>query len=428
MSTVEVETVYGADTDYHEIQRHLIRVGCPVLGNSSNTHLSNVAKGKGIYFSRLRITIPRHQAGERAAAVPGAPSVMTTMDFAGDEPAKFASLRAREQRFWQKKRRADDEELARQAKDPRTHEDSAGVSSPAEWRDGPSVPFGTDAAAAAALPQPVAYLTGRKLFRGVDFAVNQEVLIPRESSAILVQVALDLVTPAVANLAATGLRVIDLGTGSGCLLLSFMKDYAGGVGGAGGGGNAPAVLPNTDDSKAVRGVGLDISPGALKCAASNAQRLGLSPYVNFVAGDFASLPAVLAAAAAPPGSSPFHLVLCNPPYLDDKKRVAGRGLSAATIAHEPAIAMFAGDKGLGAYKEIARGAVESCRRGLLSSGAHLVLETGAGLADTVTAIFEAAAAQVPAVSLEVVRQADDAQGVVRCVAFRVALETEAHRS
>ncbi|OGS55388.1 MAG: protein-(glutamine-N5) methyltransferase, release factor-specific [Erythrobacter sp. RIFCSPHIGHO2_12_FULL_63_10] len=157
--------------------------------------------------------------------------------------------------------------------------------------------------------EPVAYIIGEAEFCGHSFIVNPAVLIPRGDSETLVEAALEQGPQ-------TG-RVLDLGTGSGALLLSVM-----------------AARP------AMQGIGIDASFDAVQVAALNAQRLGLGDRARIFQRDWCE-----------PGWADelgrFALILCNPPYVED-----GAELASDVRDFEPASALFAGPEGLDDYRRI----------------------------------------------------------------------------
>jgi len=183
---------------------------------------------------------------------------------------------------------------------------------------------------------PVAYLTGGREFWSLDLTVTQATLIPRPDSETLVDTALRL---------APGLRrVLDLGTGSGCLLLAILHDR-------------PEAT----------GVGIDISPDAVAVARGNAERCGIGNRAMFLAGDWAESVA---------GS--FDLIVANPPYI---ARPDIPSLMPDVAAHEPHLALDGGPDGLDAYRRII-----PALPALLTRSGHAVLEVGAGQARSVSAL------------------------------------------
>jgi len=185
--------------------------------------------------------------------------------------------------------------------------------------------------------EPVAYIVGRREFWSLPFAVSQAVLIPRPDSETLVEAALALFPQRDA-----GLRVADLGTGSGCLLLAVLHER-------------PRAT----------GIGIDASAAALAVAAANAATLGLAARAAFRCADWAD--------RAEGIGGPFDLVLCNPPYVP-----AGEipGLAPEVRDHEPVTALAAGTDGLDAFRVLGARVA-----GALAPGGFAVLEVGAGQAE-----------------------------------------------
>lgn len=190
--------------------------------------------------------------------------------------------------------------------------------------------------------EPIAYILGQQEFRGLEFKVTPDVLIPRADSEVLVEAALAARPDA--------LRVLDCGTGSGALLLAVLHE-----------------LPEAE------GVGIDRSHAALDVARSNADALGLAKRARMVAADW-ERPDWSAALGL------FDLVLANPPYVEDTAELA-----PSVRGHEPAGALFAGPDGLEAYRVLV-----PQLPGLLAHGGIALVEIGATQADAVTAIAASA--------------------------------------
>jgi len=182
--------------------------------------------------------------------------------------------------------------------------------------------------------EPVAYILGHREFWSLDFRVTPDTLIPRPDSETLVEAALAAAGPAP--------RVLDLGTGSGCLLLSVLHERPGGW-----------------------GLGVDRSSGAVKVAAYNAERLGLEDRAAFIVGDWAG--AI---------GGRFDLILANPPYVGTAER-----LDREVAGYEPGSALFAGVDGLDDYRRIIPGL-----RAILTPGGSAHLEIGHAQADFVSEI------------------------------------------
>lgn len=191
--------------------------------------------------------------------------------------------------------------------------------------------------------EPVAYITGRREFWSLDLIVTPAVLIPRPDSETLIDAA-------VAHFAETSpAQIIDLGTGSGALLLAALSQWP-----------------------AAHGVGVDASAAALDVAATNAVRLGLGDRATFVCGDWA--------AGGRNTDGGYDLVLCNPPYVADDE-----ALPREVADWEPHSALFAGPDGLADYRRLAP--IIAAR---LAVGGVGCVEIGATQAQAVSTLFAAA--------------------------------------
>lgn len=187
--------------------------------------------------------------------------------------------------------------------------------------------------------RPVAQIIGRRAFWGRDFAVTADVLDPRPETETLVAAALAGPTPA---------RILDLGTGSGAILVTLLAEW-------------PEAT----------GLGTDASPAALAVAAANAERHGVGPRARFARADWT---------AGLDGR--FDLVVCNPPYIAEPELAT---LAADVRDWEPRQALTPGPTGLEAYARIAAGL-----GAVLAPGGRALLELGAGQGPAVAAIFAAA--------------------------------------
>ena len=190
---------------------------------------------------------------------------------------------------------------------------------------------------------PVAHILGQQGFWTLDLAVSPATLIPRADSEALVDAALEAFPDPGAPL-----RVLDLGTGTGCLLLAVLAER-------------PRAF----------GVGVDLVPAAAALAAANAVRNGLADRAAFLAGDWANAL-----------SGRFDLVLSNPPYIESE---AIPGLMPEVSRHEPASALDGGPDGLDAYRRLV-----DLLPGLLNPGGAAVLELGIGQLPAVETLARAA--------------------------------------
>ena len=197
--------------------------------------------------------------------------------------------------------------------------------------------------------EPVSRILGSREFWGLTFAVTPATLDPRPDSETLVETALDLLRDVQSP------RILDLGTGTGCLLL--------------------ALLHERPDAT---GLGVDLSEGALAVAASNASALGLSARASFVESEWAANV-----------EGRFDLVISNPPYIVHADIA---GLDEEVRLHDPMLALDGGADGLDAYRAIARLLPDH-----LTQTGHAVIELGAGQAQEVARLFESAGFRVPRV-------------------------------
>lgn len=201
--------------------------------------------------------------------------------------------------------------------------------------------------------EPVAQILGAKEFWGLDFKVSDATLTPRPDSETLVGAVLEAVD-ASARGRDHAWSILDLGTGSGCLLLAVLSELPG-----------------------ASGLGIDVSEPALDVARENAHRLGLAARCRFTRRDWRD---GLAAVAGR-----FDLVVANPPYIPT---VALAALAPEVAAHEPRIALDGGDDGLAAY-----GSILDRAGGILAPEARLFFEVGAGQAGQVETLIAKAGLQ-----------------------------------
>ena len=218
--------------------------------------------------------------------------------------------------------------------------------------------------------EPVSRIVGMKEFWGLPLRVNPAVLVPRPETETVVATALAALDRDGDR--ARPLRIADLGTGSGALLLALLNE-----------------LPNAF------AIGTDLSTAALALARDNAQQLGLAARAVFVACDFA---AALAGA--------LDLIVANPPYVTSAELAQ---LAPEVRDHDPSLALDGGPDGLRAYRALVADAPR-----LIGAAGHMVIEVGAGQADGVASLF---ASQQP---LDVTA-ARDLAGMSRALHIRPAL-------
>ena len=187
--------------------------------------------------------------------------------------------------------------------------------------------------------EPVSRIIGERYFWGRPFKITQATLDPRADSETLVAAGLELAGP-IGALCNRPLRLLDLGTGSGCLILTLL-----------------AELPDAT------GVGVDISSAAIAVATENAVCLGLSNRVVFSCGPWAHGVA-----------GPFDIIVSNPPYIRHGDLA---GLAPDVASYDPALALDGGADGLAAYREILASSID------LAPPGALLFEVGQGQADDV---------------------------------------------
>jgi release factor glutamine methyltransferase len=191
--------------------------------------------------------------------------------------------------------------------------------------------------------EPISRITGTREFYGRSFLVDESALDPRPDTETLIEAALALIDK-------TGrweepLRLLDLGTGTGCILLTLLDE-----------------LPKA------RGLGTDLSPAALRLAEANARRLGVADRASFLASDW--LDAI---------HGEFDLIVSNPPYIASGEI---KRLAPEVAHHDPYLALDGGADGLEAYRRIAAGAAR-----LLAPKGAILVEIGASQAPAVAGLL-----------------------------------------
>jgi len=191
--------------------------------------------------------------------------------------------------------------------------------------------------------EPIAYIIGMKEFYSRNFMVNSAVLIPRNDSEILI----DLVVKFYPD-KNTSLEILDIGTGSGCLILTLLGEYQNAIGTA-----------------------IDISRASLEVAEQNGRNLNFMKRVKFIKSDlFDEL-----------GDERFDLIICNPPYIAENEK----NLMNQETEFEPSHALFAKEDGLYFYHKIAKEIEKYLRK-----GGRAIFEIGFNQQNKVAEIFQAA--------------------------------------
>ncbi len=209
--------------------------------------------------------------------------------------------------------------------------------------------------------EPASRILGRREFWSLEFEIAPAVLDPRPDTETVVEAALEAVGER-----GRPLELLDLGVGSGCILLALLSE-----------------LPNAC------GLGIDRSEAAARMARRNARRLGLAARARFVVADWGS-----------PLACRFDVVVSNPPYIP---RGDVARLAPEVARHDPMAALDGGADGLDAYRSLA-----AILPGLLKPGGVAALEIGPGQGPAVTLLLEAA-------GLEMRAARPDLAGRLRCL-------------
>lgn len=217
--------------------------------------------------------------------------------------------------------------------------------------------------------EPMSHILGRREFYGRNFFISSDVLTPRPDSEVLIDTCIELLQGKKTNL-----RFLDLGVGSGCLLLSLL-----------------GVFPQAE------GVGVDVSRDALNMADKNALSLGLAARTEFLEGDWFG-----------PVEGQYDLIISNPPYIETDHI---KGLQKEVRDYEPHLALDGGADGLNPYRDIIKHAPL-----YLKEGGILVLEIGHTQKQQVYGIFEKYAEMW---DLRKVGTMPDLAGRDRCVYARI---------
>jgi release factor glutamine methyltransferase len=245
--------------------------------------------------------------------------------------------------------------------------------------------------------EPIQQITGEQEFCRMPFRVTPDVLIPRPETELLVEHALHLIPlfhpkskhffsfriirtgssakkrrEDVCNLEVAGWppRILDVGTGSGCIAISIAHDWT------------EAEI-----------TAIDLSSSALEVARFNAESLGFADRIRFLEGDL----------LAPVAGERFEIIVSNPPYVPETDRAT---LSVEVREYEPAVALYAGEDGLDVIRRLIPAAF-----GALVPGGYLALEIGYGQSMTVTELLVCA-------GFEQIEFVPDLQGIPRVVCAR----------
>ncbi len=209
--------------------------------------------------------------------------------------------------------------------------------------------------------EPVSRILGRREFWSLEFAVTPATLDPRPDSETLIEAVLERIGDRTAPL-----RTLDLGCGTGCLLLALLSE-----------------LP------CAQGLGIDIDPAAVAASRANAERLSLADRARFEQGDWAARL-----------SGPWQVIVSNPPYIMED---AIDGLAPEVAKFDPNLALSGGSDGLAAYRRLIPQAAR-----ILDQRGTLAVEVGIGQAGALEGLMTAA-------GLTLMGRKADLAGIDRCV-------------
>ena len=209
--------------------------------------------------------------------------------------------------------------------------------------------------------EPIAYILNKKEFWKDYFYVNNSTLIPRPDSEIIIEMVLNLIPNKDKKL-----KFVDLGTGSGCLIISLLKEY-----------------------KYSDGVGIDNSKEAIKVAEKNKNILTNNGRLSFKLADFVTF-----------NTTEFDVIVCNPPYVN-KNDI--KNMQKDVTCYEPHQAIFADEEGFIYYKKIIRNLNNNHK-----CGQKVLFEIGLGQAEVVTNMLKSN-------DFRLIHVKDDIAGIPRCI-------------
>lgn len=207
--------------------------------------------------------------------------------------------------------------------------------------------------------EPLSKIRQHREFWGLPFKVTQDTLDPRPDSEVLVKAVLELHKDRLKPL-----HILDLGTGTGCLLLSLLHEY-----------------PNAI------GIGVDISEAACLIAQANAKNLGLQNRAHFVIGNWGDAL-----------QENFDIIISNPPYIS-----INESLPVEVKSYDPALALFGGEDGFDAYRILSQNL-----QNLASPQTKMLLEIGKGQYEKISQIFN---------DYKILNVINDLQGIKRGIVF-----------
>ncbi|CAG8503103.1 9585_t:CDS:2 [Paraglomus occultum] len=362
LTTLDIIHHNHAQVSLSAIKDYFMRIKHPIVGHNTASKQLKSCKDKGILMALVEVAFEHPVTRENVCVE-------------CDEPRKLKTICQREQNFYEKKRAA----RIAEAK-------LYGIENAVVLNDNLEMQSGL----------PLAYIAGEKSFCGLQFMVSNQTMIPRASTEHLVRATLDIyktqiLSNKVADNITKSFRILDVGTGSGCILIAIMHSIL--------------SLSEYDTTDAgIFGMGIDISPLALDVAKNNAKRhlhKQQSLYC-FAKGNMEYLhndPLL--------SQKNFDVIVCNPPYLDITKPLP----PSDPRSHEPSHAIYCSEEGYKCYRLLSKSLDKSLALGsqVLNERGFVVLEVGASMAKKVKGIFN---------DWCCVKSIKDQQGFERCLVFR----------
>ncbi|CAJ0836925.1 13515_t:CDS:10 [Entrophospora sp. SA101] len=352
-------------SNYISIREYFMKIGHPIVGSNSYSKQLKSCKDKGMMMALLEVSFlhPVISQKEIKITIP--------------EPTKLQKIRQRETQFYEKKQEKKISELNRY-----------GITEPIDNLK----------------EIPVAYITGEKEFFKLRFSITKDVMIPRPSTEFLVQTALELhhrhhrkSNSNDTNPFSKSFSIIDVGTGSGCILISILH----------------SIISSSDnqqeEGEEIYGLGVDINLNVLNVAKENSKKL-LNPLIDnsktsiMLEYDFQQLDLQYLHENSTLFNKKFNLLVCNPPYLDISRPLS----SDDDRCLEPSEALFAEESGFKMYRLLHQSIELSFEKNIFYDGTFLVLEVGIKMAKNVKEIFK---------GWKCIKVVKDKQGTERCLLF-----------
>ncbi|KAJ3137214.1 hypothetical protein HK100_000791 [Physocladia obscura] len=362
---------------HKQVLGHLFASPNPVIGNSRLAKQHRTCRDKGMFLSLISISFVDSD-GQRCLVT-------------HPEPTKFEALRKKEEKFFLKKQ----DEIDAAVRDSKKFKSDDGnhfeenASRNLDCTNGGNSDIANDTI--SSIPKKSfmnpAYIRQEAEFRGFKFKVTPSVMIPRQSSSVLVDRATALFSQQHHNLNQdSAIRVLDMGTGSASLIISTVK-------------HLEFLFPTFDPAR-ITGIAFDASSSALAVSRENIIMHNLATRIETKILTFGKVASLFSNSSTPSGAAvevplPINILLCNPPYLSPTSRKIA-SIDKTMLDEEPPEALYAGSSQFEAYHEIADGILSSDSNYAGGNGAYRVfargcvfaVEIGHGMAEKVQRIFQ----------------------------------------